>query len=171
MKRTPQVLSLVLGVIVGIAAVALLLDLTGCSASAVKRQAVAADVIGRTLNGALPSVLEAYKRQQLDVAEIACGHVVPCADPEAARDAVTAVRAKWAPVWLAWELSRAAHDAWADQLDRCQRDVDAGDCAPSLAGLAATAVEHATELRCALRAVGVSDPLPGVAACGKDGGL
>ena len=160
--------AIALGLALGVIAIA---ATHGCSASAVKRQAVAADAIGRTLNGALPSVLQAYKQQQLDVAQLACGHTTPCADPEAARDAVMAVRAKWAPVWLAWELSRAAHDAWADQLDRCQREADAGDCAPSLAGLAATAVEHATELRCALRAVGVDDPLPGAAVCGKDGGL
>lgn len=141
---------------------------SSCSPSVVRRQAIAADTIARALNGSLPAVTESYRRAQLDAAQAACGNTTPCADPEAARDVVAAVRAKWSPVWLAWTVLRAAHDAWSDQLARCQvldAGGDAGACEVSTAHLARTVLEHQTTLRCALVAVGVQDPIGGALVC------
>ena len=140
-----------------------LAPLTGCSASAVHVQAVTADTVGRVSNGALTVVLQVYKDQQLAAYHAACGNTTPCADPQAAREAVLAVRGKWAPVWGAWTLVGVAHGAWADQLDRCQgiqadAGEDAGNCGPALSELAFTLLKRMTALRCGLVGLGVDDP-------------
>lgn len=141
----------------------LALVLTACSGSAVHVQAVTADTVGRASNGALAVVLQVYKDQQITAAQAACGNATPCADPQAAHDAVLAVRGRWAPVWSAWTLLGVAHAAYADQLDRCQgvlvdASSDAG-CGPALSELLYTALHHASEVRCALVGLHVDDPL------------
>lgn len=155
------------------------LVLAGCSASEVRRQAVAADTIARAANAGLDvltgpqgatKISGLYETQQLDAARAACGNTRPCADPEAARDAVLAVRARWAPVWSAWALASVAHSAWASQLRRCQEQSDdAGTaCTVDLAALGGSVLAKVSTLRCAMRGLGVADPFPGTVTCGDE---
>lgn len=116
-----------------------------------------------------------YHDQLLTVSLEACGHVTPCADPDAMRDAQAVIVARWKPVFGAWSMLRVAHLAWKDQLDRCQQlQADAGteakDCAMLASDIAVVVVQHLDETRCAMRAIGVSDPFPGEVSCAKDGG-
>jgi hypothetical protein len=154
--------------------------LVGCSASAVHRQAVVADTFARIANAGLAVVERVYHDEQIAAARLVCGGAEPCDTTHNAdaRDAVLAVRAKWAPVKAVWDLAMVAHAAWSTQLDACQRDAaDAGDdggCSVQLDVLAAGVLAHTTDLRCALRGIGVTDPFPGAVDCGgpalRDGG-
>lgn len=152
----------------------LAIALAGCSASEVRRQAVAAGVTTRASDAALAvlagpegalHVSSVYEMQQIEAARAACGNTKPCADPESARNAVMAVRARWAPVWAAWSLAGVLHAAWADQLDRCQ-GADAGDCTVQLAALQRSVIAQVSTVRCALKDLGAPDPFPGPITCG-----
>lgn len=160
-------------------AAGLALSLVACSGGAIRAQATTAAVIARASNAGLAliagedgatKVSSLYESQQLDVARAACGDTKPCADPQAARDAVMAVRARWAPVWSAWALAGVAHATWADQLRRCQtaQANDGTECTIRLEQLTRSVVAQITTVRCALRGLGVTDPFPGEIACGGE---
>lgn len=92
---------------------ALLLLVTGCTDAALQIQAQAANSVAQTANAALPILLERYRQEGLraiDVVKDAGGTA------DEARAAVDAVKAKWAPVWKAWETLRVAQGAWADTI-------------------------------------------------------
>lgn len=134
---------------------------SGCSGSAAQRQVRAADGIGRAFNRAQPVVLDAYERGSRVVIDAACGETRPCADPDSAREALAAHRAKWAPVWVAWEAARLAHDAWSTASEMCLAQAsDSGDggdtCTTRVDVLGARALVLSRELRCALTGVGVT---------------
>ena len=137
-----------------------------CSPSAVQVQARVADVTARVANAASQPMLEEYRRQQETARDTACGNATPCADPDAARDAVIHVRAQWTPVFAAWTMLRIAHDTYATQLELCQT-TDAG-CSPNVARLLGDVMRHQTDFRCALVAVGVHDPFQGTLTCSGD---
>jgi len=146
-----------------------LAPLTGCSASAVHVQAVTADTVGRTSNGATKVARLFYFDQMRVAFETACSNTKPCPDPQAGRAAQAAVMARWAPVWASWVLLEVAQNAWADQLDRCQGlqidDAgvipDAANCGPQLSELMLTLATHTTEVRCGLVGLGVPDLIGG----------
>jgi hypothetical protein len=158
---------LVLPALIALSALLVLLALVldGCSGTAVQRQARALDVTARTINAAVPLVLVEYRRAQMDLVRAHCGpaDAGPCRDPVSARREVDALRARWAPVWLAYAGLRATQDAYATQLEACQAS-DAG-CAPSLGTLGSALLRHQLALRCALVAVGVPDPIGGAVDC------
>lgn len=149
--------------------------LVACSASAVHKASISADMLARGSNAALEIVKRVYHDQLMTVSLEACGHVTPCADPDAMREAQAVIVARWKPVFGVWSMMRIAHLAWKDQLNRCQEiQADAGteakDCAMLASDLAVVVVQHLDETRCAMRAIGVSDPFPGEVSCAKDGG-
>lgn len=137
-----------------------------CSPSAVQVQARVADVTARVANAASQPMLDEYRRQQETARDTACGHTVPCADPEAAREAVVHARAQWTPVFAAWTMLRVSHDVYATQLELCQT-TDAG-CSPNISRLMADILRHQQTFRCALVAVGVRDPFQGALTCSGD---
>lgn len=142
--------------------------LHACSATAVQRQAVAADVTARVANRALDVVVDHYERAGREALRAAC------CDRGAMREALGRHRARWTPVIVAWEGVRLAHDAWAVELEACAaRGPDAGSCGPGLGRLAAVVLARLGEARCVLRAVGVPDPIAGPLDCpaATDGGL
>lgn len=145
----------------GLIAVLLAVEgLGGCSGSTAQRQVRAADGIGRAFNRAQPVVLAAYEGGSRAVIDAACGETRPCADPDSAREALAAHRAKWAPVWVAWEAARLAHDAWSTASEMCLAQTSAGDggdtCTTRVDVLGARALVLSRELRCALTGVGVT---------------
>ena len=134
-----------------------------CSSSAQQIQARALDVVGRVSNTARDQWLREYRRQLTETADTACGNVTPCADPQAAEDAVNVVKSQWNAVFVAWALYVTIHDTYSTQVEAC-RTVDAA-CAVNFVLITGEVMQHQTELRCALRRVGVADPFPGPLTC------
>lgn len=162
-----------------------LAPLTACSASAVDKQVTTEAVLATANNRAVELItghdahdgVEAvdglYVESLKRVVELACGDAVPCdTRAQEVRDAVAAERKRWAPVRAVWRITRVSVEAYREQLATCQslQSQDAGaQCTVNLAGLAGTALGHVTDLRCALRELGVTDPFPGELDCGVVG--
>jgi len=144
--------------------------LVACSASAVRRQAIASNALVVISDTALTAVGQLYEDQQKTALEAACGHTTPCADPPAAREAGAVVRRQWDPVWASSHLLEVAHASWVVQLERCQGLADAGDCGPQLSEQLVAVTQHLTELRCGLRGLHVPDPFSGPVECGGASG-
>jgi hypothetical protein len=142
------------------------LGATGCSGSQVQQQAAAADVTAQALNRALPVWVGEYEREGREAIDAAC------CSRDAMEAALERIETRWRPVALAWESTRAAHDAWRRELERCRATPDQR-CDVSVPHLAASVLASAGAWRCAVRVVGYAqlDPLSGVVACdGGDGG-
>lgn len=86
---------------------ALVLSL-GCTPSELRVQAATADAIGRSVNAAAPSVVDAYERD--------CAAAVKSVPGGEAVAALSDCRARWRPAWAVFEGLAAAHDAWIAQL-------------------------------------------------------
>lgn len=82
----------------------------GCGASQRQAQTVAASMLATTVNDALPALTAAYQAEGDRAIDAA-----PTQDE--ARKARDAVRARWAPVWKAWDAVRVAQNAWATALE------------------------------------------------------
>lgn len=82
----------------------------GCSPSQQAIQAGIADGIASGANAGLPSLLSTYKAE-------GDAEIERAKDRPEAETGLEKVRAKWAPVWKAWETFRAAHSAWASTLE------------------------------------------------------
>uniref|UniRef100_A0A6M3INU5 Uncharacterized protein n=1 Tax=viral metagenome TaxID=1070528 RepID=A0A6M3INU5_9ZZZZ len=84
--------------------------LAGCSPAALDLQARAADVVARSANAALPALVEAYQAEGEEV-------VARCDSLDEARAGLDAVRARWAPVWSAWDALETVHELWETTLE------------------------------------------------------
>lgn len=152
--------------------------LCACSATAVQRQVISADVSARAINRALPVVVQEYERAGREVLRTACRTDVPDGCTNAVlHEARAGHERRWRPVMVAWEATRIAHSRWRLALEACRAHLadagteDAGACSVSLGDLATAAMAAANEMRCALRAIDVSlDLLPGALTCDRDGG-
>lgn len=141
----------------------------GCSASALSIQARTADTIARSVNAASTPVIAVYREAQLRVVGELCPSAEHCDGP-AVRSAVAAIRARWALVWASHDSLRVILDTWSVQIETCARAQGAA-CTPDVLAMAGRVLAIATTWRCALRAVGVADPIPLPVTCaGADGG-
>lgn len=100
----------------------LALVLAACDMTALQIQAQTANAVAIGANAALPTLVNRYRQEGLDV--IAGAKTRAEAEASLAR-----VRAAWAPVWRAWDTLRVAQDSWATALER------GGDTAAALASL------------------------------------
>jgi len=106
--------------------VAVLLVVAGCGPTARQIQAQTADSVAEAANASLPILVQRYRDEgfrELERIKAAGGSA------DDARDAVDVVKAKWRPVWDAWEALRVAQDAWATALE------EGGNTAGALVGL------------------------------------
>jgi murein L,D-transpeptidase YcbB/YkuD len=87
----------------------------GCSPAARQTQSVAATSFAAAGNTALVHLHTAYRDEGLRAIDAAPTR----AEGEAA---LVVVRAKWRPVWQAWEAVRAAQNAWATALESGAKD-------------------------------------------------
>lgn len=85
------------------------LVLSACSPSALQTHATVASVTGHVFDTACGEVETARSREQHAIAD---GPL----DREESRDAVDAVRARWAPALASCELAAGTHDAWVTTL-------------------------------------------------------
>lgn len=139
---------------------ALLLTLTvGCGASGLAIQARVADTVGRTVNASAATLTAAYSDAQHAALDAHCPSVEHCDGP-AARTAVDAVRARWRLVLAAHDSLRIIHDTWSQQIEACARTESRDRCTPDVISMASRVLTVANTWRCALRGVGVADPIP-----------
>jgi len=89
-------------------------SLMGCGVSGIQIQAHVADSIAETANASLPILVSRYRQDGLDVLK---GVKVAGGNQDDGRAAIDKVKARWEPVWQAWELLRIAQDAWATSLE------------------------------------------------------
>ncbi len=118
----------------------IVLAFQGCTDPARQIQARTADTVAQAANSALPILIERYRQEgfrAIDAVKASGGSA------EDAKAAVKAVKAKWEPIWAAWETLRVAQDAWADALE------GGGDPAAALGAL--------KEAYCGLRQVWPED--------------
>lgn len=87
-----------------------LIALMACGSSQRAVQASVADGIAQGANAGFPVLIQAYREQGDTVIDAAQTR-------KAAEEGLDDVRARWAPVWKAWQTFRAAHGAWADALE------------------------------------------------------
>ena len=85
-------------------------------------QAQTANAVASGANAALPMLVDKYRQEGNRAIEKAASRP----DAEAA---LSAIKAKWKPVWDAWEVLRVAEDAWATALEL------GGDTTGALVGL------------------------------------
>ena len=85
--------------------------LSGCPDSARQIQIYTAEAVARGANAGLPVLVQRYKAEGDAVILMATTR----GDAEAG---IAAVKAKWKPVWEAWEALRAAQDGWATALEK-----------------------------------------------------
>lgn len=110
------------------AAVVLVAPLPACSSATLQVESRVADGVAVAGNTALPILVERYRDEGID-AILAVKHAGGSADE--ARAAVDAVKARWAPVWTAWDALAAAQDGWATAIEQ------GGDASAALGGLKA----------------------------------
>lgn len=137
--------------------------LSACSASAQQVQARILDVTARVANTALDVWMREYKRALMETADTACGNATPCADQQAATEAVAIVQGQWNPVFLAWASLQTSHSAYSVQIEACR--VTTPQCTLDIAAVSAEVLRHQSEFRCALRRVHANDPFPGPLQC------
>jgi hypothetical protein len=147
-----------------LAALAALL-LAGCPKNATEGQARALDVQARLLNGGKPLWIAEFERTGQDAIRRAiepCGTDAACRAREGGAAFDRHTRA-WDVVALAWEGTKAKHDAWTAEVERC-RAVGDPVCSVTLERGAQAFVAQALQFRCALRALGRADldPLSGL---------
>lgn len=94
--------------------VALVAALSGCGDMGRLIQARTADGVATAANSGLPILVERYNQEGIDaiMAVKKSGGT-----KEQAHAAIAKVKAKWDPVWKAWETLRVAQDAWAGALE------------------------------------------------------
>lgn len=152
-----------IGLVIGLAAACS--GLAGCGPSAVAIQARTADTIGRTVNASTGPLTEAYEAaQRAEVERVCPERAAPC-DRATVQAAVEAVRARWGVVRAAHDSLRLIHDTWAGQIEACARSTARDACSPQVFEMAGRVIEVANTWRCALRAVGVQDPIPLPLSC------
>ena len=84
--------------------------LCGCSDAARQVQIHLADATAEGANAGLPVLISAYDAEGVAVIQAAKTR-------EEAEAGVAEVKARWAPVWAAWEVLRLAQDVWATALE------------------------------------------------------
>jgi hypothetical protein len=98
----------------GAAVIGTAIGTVGCSDPFRQVQIHTADSVAEAANAALPILVERYRQEgfrAIDAVKASGGNA------DDAKAAVEAVRAKWAPIWKAWETLSVAQDAWADALE------------------------------------------------------
>lgn len=127
--------------------------LVGCGPSAVHTQALAAHALARTWNGVvIPGIEAAYRNDQRNALDAACP--VSCSE-EVSGPALQRVRARWANFWAASEVLRLVHDAYREELARCQeRSATVETCGASFDLVLVRFGESVPALRCAIRETG-----------------
>lgn len=73
-----------------------------------------ADSLAEGANSALPILVSSYRQEgfaAIDAVKASGGTAAE------ARAAIEDIKARWKPVWQAWETLRVAQDAWADALE------------------------------------------------------
>jgi hypothetical protein len=151
----------------GLLAALVSVGVCGCPKNATEGQARALDVEARLLNAGKPLWLAEFERTGQDAirrAIEACGGDAACRAREGGAAFDRHTRA-WDAVALSWEGTKARHDAWRDEVERCRAASDPV-CAVTLERGARAFVAQALEFRCALRALGRADldPLAGLGA-------
>ncbi len=89
--------------------------LVACSSHQRQAQTVVASTLAVTANAALPALTAAYQADGDRAIDAA-------ATQTEARAALVTVRARWAPVWKAWDAVRLAHAAWVVALEAQNTD-------------------------------------------------
>jgi hypothetical protein len=99
----------------------------GCANPALQIQAATADSVAEAANSALPILVQRYREEgfrELERLKAEGG-----ANQDDANAALEVVKAKWKPIWDAWEALSIAQDAWATALET------GGDTGPALKAL------------------------------------
>lgn len=91
----------------------------GCAMSAVQREAVVADTVGRAGNSLFDDLVHVYTQEGLREVELATSD----ADAEERLDRY---RARWKPFWKAWDGLSIAQNTWVDWLEKGQQGGLAG---------------------------------------------
>lgn len=133
--------------------------LCGCGASGLAIQARVADTVGRSVNAAAVPLTAAYEAAQRAAIDEHCPSVARCDGP-AARAAVDGVRSRWRLVLAAHDSLRIIHETWSQQIEACARTQSRDRCTPNVVEMAGRVLTVANTWRCALRGVGVADPIP-----------
>ncbi len=94
--------------------ISLVTALSGCGNAALQIQVQAANGVATAANAGLPILIERYDQEGID-AIMAVKKVGGTKDDS--RAAAATVKAKWDPVWRAWETLKVAQDAWAGALE------------------------------------------------------
>lgn len=92
----------------------LALVLCGCPGSTLQVQAQAANVVAAAANASLPVLVEAYRLEGMEAIDAVKAQG---GTAEQARRAVDEVKARWAPIWLAWGKLKEAENQWATALE------------------------------------------------------
>lgn len=103
--------------------------MTGCSNMGMQIQVRTADSIAEAGNSALPILVERYQAEGDRVLQRLKGN--GRATQSDARATIDKVKAKWKPIWDAWDALAAAQNAWAETLEN---DGDTGAALSSLKG-------------------------------------
>ncbi len=136
---------------------------SGCSPTAIGRQAIAADGLARAFNDitrpALVQAFEAEGRAAVDDA---------CCERAAMEHALAEVESHWDPVMAAYDAAKGLHDLWRHQITECRAQADAGPCTIDVMQTALRFAEAMLDYRCRVRAAGRPDldPMRGALDCG-----
>lgn len=87
----------------------------GCTNPAIQIQAHTADSIAEAANSTLPMLIQRYREEgfrELERLKAEGG-----ATQDDANAALAVVKARWKPIWAAWDALSVAQDAWADALE------------------------------------------------------